>query len=78
MVGTGPVSGAKTSSGIGFKGLCLQIESGPLPSSAPTTLPGTVPASQIGSGYWLYGLAGGGNATVSGETPETKAELPDR
>ena len=78
LVGTGPVGGAKTSSGIGFKGLCLQIESGPLPSSAPTTLPGTVPASQFVSGDWLYGLAGGGNATVSGETPETKAELPDR
>ena len=44
-----------------------------------TTLPGTVPASQFVSGdYWLYGLAGGGNAAVSGETPETKAELPDR
>ena len=81
LVGTGPVGGTKTSSGIGFKGLCLQIESGPLPSSAPrsTTLPGTVPASQFGSGdYWLYGLAGGGNATVSGKTPETKTELPDR
>ena len=78
LVGTGPVGGTKTSSGIGFKGLCLQIESGPLPSSAPTTLPGTVPASQFVSGDWLYGLAGGGNATVSGETPETKTELPDR
>ena len=78
LVGTGPVVGGSKAGSVGFKGICLQIESGPLPSSAPTSIPGTVPANQFVNGDWLYGLAGGGNATVSGETPETKAELPDR
>ena len=78
LVGTGPAVGGSKAGSVGFKGLCLEIESGPLPSSAPTSIPGTVPANQFVNGDWLYGLAGGGNATVSGETPETKAELPDR
>ena len=77
LVGTGRV-GATQTGGVGFKGLCVEIESGPLPKSAPTNLPGTVPAHQFVSGDWLYGLAGMGNATVSGDTPATKAELPDR
>lgn len=65
--------------GVGFKGICLQVESGPLPSSAPADPPGTVPASQFVNGDWLYGLAGAkGGAGVAGETPATRAEVPDK
>mmetsp|Transcript_25456 Transcript_25456/g.55619 ORF Transcript_25456/g.55619 Transcript_25456/m.55619 type:complete len:487 (+) Transcript_25456:238-1698(+) len=67
------------STGVGFKGICLQVESGPLPSSAPADPPGTVPASQFVNGDWLYGLAGSkGGAGVTGETPATRAEVPDK
>lgn len=70
---TAPLSAMPGS--IGIKGICLQVESGSLPS-APAIPLGTVSATRVLRGDWLYGIAGqaGGNID-SGDGPATKAEL---